>query len=473
MIRLRVAQLADVVGGEAAGPGDDERVIDHVVVDSRRAGPGALFVALPGATVDGHDFVADAAARGAGGCLVAAGRPLPDAPGLVVVDDPGDALLGLGRWVRDTVDPFVVAITGSQGKTTTKDLLAAALRPQRSVVAARGSYNNEVGVPLTCCDLDADSDVLVCEIGARAIGDIAHLAPVVRPDVGVVTAIGASHLERFGDVDAVARAKGELVEALEPTGVAVLNADDARVAALADRTAARVVTYGVAADADWRAVDVHVDGRARAVFTAQAPDGRRVAVRLRNPGRHNVSNALAALAAADAAGADLERGAAALADAQGSPWRMALRVTPEGGVVVNDAYNANPTSTRAALEALAVLDVPGARWAVLGTMAELGAHSDAAHHAVGEQVAALGLDGLVTVGSAAEGIAEAAERAGFAGVLHRCGDADAARRLLAEHVGPRDAVLVKASRSVGLESLAAALAERLGAVADAEEDGGA
>lgn len=473
MIRLTVAQLAEVVGGDVARPGDGDRVIDRVVVDSRHAEPGALFVALPGEHVDGHEFVADAAARGASAALVAAGRPLPDAAGLVVVDDPGDALLGLGAWVRDTVDPLVVAITGSQGKTTTKDLLRAALSPERVVAAAPASYNNEVGVPLTCCQLELDSEVLVCEVGTRGVGDIARLTPIVRPDVAVVTAIGASHLERLGDVETVAQAKGELVEALSPTDHAVLNADDHRVAALAARTAGRVVTYGVTAAADWQATEVRLDARARARFTALAPDGRRVDVQLAHPGRHNVSNALAALAAADRAGVDLAQAAAALGTAGGSQWRMALAETPAGGAVLNDAYNANPASTRAALEALAALDVAGRRWAVLGQMAELGAHSAAAHSEIGRLAAELGLDGLVVVGGEARVIADAAEASGFAGDVTRCEDADAALAWLDGAVDGRDAVLVKASRSVGLERLAAALAHRLDAQEAGEAGGGA
>lgn len=473
MIRLTVAQLAEVVGGDVARPDDAERVVDQVVVDSRRAKPGALFVALPGEHADGHEFVADAAARGATAALIAADRPLPDAAGLVIVDDPGDALLGLGAWVRDTVDPLVVAITGSQGKTTTKDLLRAALSPERVVAAAPASYNNDVGVPLTCCRLELDSEVLVCEIGTRGVGDIARLAPIVRPDIAVVTAIGASHLERLGDIDTVARAKGELVEALSPADHAVLNADDDRVAGLAARTDARVVTYGVTAAADWQAADVGLDARARARFTALAPDERRAEVHLANPGRHNVANALAALAVADLARVDLHRAAAGLATASGSEWRMALANTPAGGAVLNDAYNANPASTRAALEALAALEVPGRRWAVLGHMAELGAHSTAAHEEIGRLATQLGLDGLVVVGGEAQTIADAAERLGFAGRVARCDDADAALAWLDGSIDGRDAVLIKASRSVGLERLAATLADRLDARGAAETGGSA
>lgn len=461
MIRLTLEQLAEVVGGELADPAGGGRVLDAVIIDSREATPGALFVPLPGAHVDGHDYIEDASRRGAAGYLVAADRlACAGAPGGIVVDDPADALLGLGAWVRDTVDPFVVAITGSQGKTSTKDLAAAAIGASRPTVAAPGSYNNDLGVPLTCCLLEDGSEVLVAEIGTRGIGHIARLAPLVRPDVAIVTAVGASHLELLGDVDTVARAKAELVQALAPDALAVLNADDPRVAAMADRTRARVVTYGVHADADWTAADVRLDRLARPRFRVRAPDGREADVSLAVVGIHHVGNALAALAAADAAGADLDAAAVALARARLARWRMEVVERADGLVVVNDAYNANPASTRAALETLAALDVPGRRWAVLGQMAELGSTSRDAHREVGRHAAALGLDGLVVVGAEAEAVAEAAEASGAfaAGAVRRAADPDEAAKAIAERVGPGDAVLVKASRAVGLERVAERLA---------------
>ncbi len=468
MIPLTLAQVAEVVGGDLAHPADGQRVCDRVVIDSREAAPGALFVALPGERADGHDFVADAAARGATGALVAAGRVVPDAPGAVLVDDPADALLGLGGWVRDTVDPLVVAITGSQGKTTTKDLTQAALGAGLRTVAAPGSYNNDLGVPLTCVRLEHDSQALIAEVGTRGIGHIARLAPLLRPDIAVVVAVGASHLELLGSLDAVAQAKGELVESLAPDGLAVLAGDDPRVAGLAERTVAASVTVGQQAARDWRAHDVTLDRRARARFTVEAPDGRRAPVALGLPGAHNVTNALCALAVADAAGVDLAGAAAALATATGSRWRMEAHDLPGGGVVLNDAYNANPASTAAALEALAWVAVPGARVAVLGEMAELGTTAQDAHREVGAQAARLGLDGLVVVGDAAEAIAQGARAEGFAGTLVEAADPTAAHAAVGELVDGRSAVLVKASRAVGLETLAAALASALGG-----EEGGA
>ncbi len=471
MIPLTAEQLADVVGGDLTGAADPAAAVDEVVIDSRAAGPGALFVALPGATTDGHRFVADAVARGAAAALVAADRlgDVPDGAPAVDVDDPADALLGLGRWVRETVDPTVVAITGSSGKTTTKDLIAAAVGAGRTVVAATGSFNNELGVPLTCCRLRLDTEVLVAEVGARGIGHIAKLAALLDPDIGVVTMIGGAHLELFGDLDTIAVAKGELVEALPPSGLAVLNGDDARVAALAARTRARVVTYGRGPGADWRAEDVRTDELARPAFRVRGVD---VAVPL--PGEHNVGNALAALAVADAVGVPLDAAAAALAGASVSRWRMEVVRTRDGVTVLNDAYNANPASVTAALRTLVSMHTSGRRWAVLGTMAELGDASAAEHDRIGRLAIRLGVDGLVVVGREARPLRDAADLEGFYGQgdLYAVDDVDEVGGVLAGRLAPGDVVLVKASRAVGLERAAAALVAAAGGpAADGAGDG--
>jgi UDP-N-acetylmuramoyl-tripeptide--D-alanyl-D-alanine ligase len=460
VIRLTLEQIAEVVGGTLLSPDDAGRVATAVTIDSRTAGQGSLFVPLPGTHADGHAFIPDAAARGAAGYLLAEDHDEPGEPGAVVVDDPGDALLGLGAWVRDAVDPVVVAITGSNGKTTTKDLVAAAVAAGRRVVASEGSQNNELGVPLTCCRLEPDTDVLVAEVGSRGVGHIAMLMPVLRPTIAVVTIVGASHLELLGDVATVARAKTELVLGLDADGVAVLNADDHRVAAMGDVAPGRVVTYGRGRQADWRAEDVTLDGFARPRFAAVGPGDRRVDVTLPLPGEHNVGNALAALAVADLCGVDAQAAAAALASATVSRWRMELLEGPGGLRILNDAYNANPTSTEAALKTLAGMSVAGRRWAVLGTMAELGASSEAAHDRIGRLCIRLGIDGLVVVGQAAAAIRNAADQEGFYGQgdLYLVDSPDEAVALLAPRLRGDDAVLVKASRSVGLERVATALA---------------
>ncbi|MEX0658725.1 MAG: UDP-N-acetylmuramoyl-tripeptide--D-alanyl-D-alanine ligase [Egibacteraceae bacterium] len=455
MIPLTVEQVADVVGGEPCDAGVGRDTVVEVTIDSRTVVAGSLFVPLPGEQVDGHDFVDDAVARGAAGYLWQVDRPAPDHPGGVLVDDPADALLGLGAWVREQVGPTVIAITGSSGKTTTKDLVAAATGAGRRTVANQGSYNNELGVPLTCCRLTADTEVLVAEIGTRGIGHIARLAPVLAPDIAVVTTVGASHLAMLGDIDTVARAKVELVHALTPDGIAVLNADDPRVAVMAEQAPGRVVTYGRRADADWRPDHVELDELARPVFTVR---GRRV--RLALPGEHNVGNALAALAAADLVGVDLERAAAALESATVSPWRMQLLRTPGGVVILNDAYNANPPSMAAALLTLSRITTGGRRWAVLGHMAELGPGSEEAHREVGRHAARLGIDGLVVVGEAAAAIRDGAMQSGAYAEHDVVGVAgpDQAVASLRGRLRRDDAVLVKASRSVGLEHLPDALA---------------
>jgi len=468
MIALTLEQLADVVGGDLSDGADGATVVRGVTIDSRDVVPGDLFVALAGTRTDGHRFVVSALAAGAAGALVAAEHLDDSAAAAVVVDDPGDALLALGAWVRDTVDPTVVAVTGSNGKTTTKDLTAAALR-DRAVVANQGSFNNELGVPLTCCRLASDTEVLVSELGMRGAGQIAELAVLLRPSIGIVTSVAPVHLELLGTIEAIAEAKGELVEALEPDGVAVLAADDPLVTAMADRTAARVVTFGRSAGADFRASDVELDDAARAHFVLDGPGGRHDVV-VPVPGIHNVGNALAALAAATAAGVELPAAVAGLRDARVSPWRLQLETI--GGIrVLNDAYNANPTSVAAALRTLCALPTEGRRWAVLGTMAEIGATSAGEHHRMGRVVAELGVDALVTVGDTAAGIAEGANADDPAGRAQRwaVGDVEAAAGLLADHVGARDVVLVKASRSAGLERVVTRLAELRAAGASAGE----
>lgn len=470
MIPLRAGQLADVVGGDLVS-GDPGAVVTDVVIDSRRVRSGSLFVALPGEHTDGHRFLGDAASKGAAACLVALGAPVPTGMAAVGVDDPADALVGLARWVRTTVDPTVVAITGSSGKTTTKDLMAAAIGAGRTVVATPGSYNNELGVPLTCCALDADTEVLVAEVGARGVGHIAGLASWLAPDVAVVTMVGGAHLETFGSLEGVARAKAELVQALPADGVAVLNADDPRVAAMAAVAPGEVRTYGLGPGAQWRAEDVRLDPLARAAFTV-----RGVGVRVPVPGPHNVGNALAAIVAADAVGVGPAVAAEGLAAARVSRWRMELVRTRGEVTVLNDAYNANPASVVAALETLAAVGVPGRRWAVLGVMAELGPGSAAEHERVGETVARLDLDGLVAVGPEAAGILQGAQRAGAgqagSGQWLAADGPDEALAVLEPHLRPGDVVLVKASRAAGLERVAGALVERFGGAVDDDDGGG-
>lgn len=419
--------------------GDPSVVVDGVGNDTRALRPGSLFVALV-AERDGHEFVPAAAAAGAAAALVAR-RLDVDLPQLIV-DDPASSLLGLGTWARGMLTVPVIGITGSVGKTTTKDLLASVFARLGPTAASERSFNNEVGVPLTLFNADRDAVVVIVEMGARGVGHIELLCEVAAPTAAVVTAVTAAHMETFGSLEAIAAAKGELVEALPSNGLAVLNADDPLVAEMASRSAASVLTFGDAGDVRASQVELADDLRAR--FVLHSPWGSEP-VRLGVRGAHNVSNALAAAAAAMGSGETLGMGldevVSGLADEALSPWRMELMTSPEGARILNDSYNANPASMRAALRALASLPARR-RVAVLGPMAELGEGGPAEHLAVAEVAAELGIE-VVAVGTDDYGIAPV-------------GDVVAA-------LGPLDgdvAVLVKASRAGGLEAVAAQLAGR-------------
>jgi UDP-N-acetylmuramoyl-tripeptide--D-alanyl-D-alanine ligase len=457
MIPLTLAEVAEFAGGRLTGPGG-ATVTGSVTLDSRTLAPGDLFVAVVGERVDGHDFLAAAAASGAVAALCS--RP-DDALPCVVVDDPVVALGRLASGVHARLAARglrTLGITGSSGKTSTKDLLGQVLGTAGATVSPPGSYNNDIGLPLTVLSADESTRFLVLEMGARGRGHIARLCAVAPPQVGVVLNVGSAHLGEFGSADGIALAKGELVEALPEDGTAVLNADDPRVLGMAPRTHARVVTTGRGPDADVRAVDVSLDDTARARFTLVAA-GEKHPVALQVVGEHQVANALSAAGAALAVGMTPAQVAAALSEAEPlSRWRMEVSRRPDGVTVLNDAYNANPESMRAALAALAGLPAHR-RIAVLGAMGELGPGADAEHDRLGRDAAAAGIDLLVVVGPDAVGIAQGATAAG-----RRAGeesvhvpDRAAARELLSGVLRPGDVVLVKASRSYGLEVLAADL----------------
>lgn len=460
MIPLALGELAVIVAGELADGAHSGDVVSGVVIDSRLAAPHTLFVALQGENQDGHDYAAAAVEAGAAAALAARGVGAP----AVIVADPLRALGQLARGVLDRLpEVTVIGLTGSSGKTTTKDLLACVLRTLGPTVAPHGSFNNEIGVPLTGLSADTDTRYLILEMGARGRGHIAYLCGITPPRIGLVLNVGSAHLGEFGSVEDIAQAKRELVEAL-PTagdgGVAVLNADDAAVRAMAHVTAAKVVTFGRTPAADVRATDIELDTGARARFQLVAADGA-ASVSLRVRGEHQVSNALAVAAVALELGADLDAVAAALSAAEAaSPWRMEVVERADGVTVINDAYNANPASMRAALETLAVIGAGNRRtWAVLGEMLELGAASAAEHAAVGTLAVELHVTRLVVVGVGARPTYDAASTTGRARGEETAlvPDADAALALLREQVRPGDVVLVKASRRSGLERVASGL----------------
>ena len=456
MIPLALRDVVALTGGtlHPDTPQVREVVVDGpVVTDSRECGPGSLYVARVGEHADGHDFAA--ATREAGAVAALTSRPLADLP-CVVVDDVQTAFGAVARGVHDrarSAGMRTVAVTGSSGKTSTKDLLAQVLATAGETVAPTGSFNGEVGVPLTVCRVTSSTRFLVAEMGARGIGHIRYLTGIAPPDVAVVLNVGLAHVGEFGSREAIATAKGELVEALSPSGLAVLNADDPRVAAMAARTSARVVTVGVDQPADVRASDVVLDALGRPTFVLHGW-GRSLPVALLVSGAHQVGNALAVVAAAVECGLDPESATTALSAAgAASRWRMEVHERDDGVTVVNDAYNANPDSMGAALAALrAIADASTPRrrtWAVLGAMLELGEESEAAHEGVGALAARLGIDRVVVVGEGARAVA----RGSAPEATELVADSDAAYAVLEAGLEPGDVVLLKSSRDAGLRWL--------------------
>jgi UDP-N-acetylmuramoyl-tripeptide--D-alanyl-D-alanine ligase len=448
-MRFRISDAAKVVAGQTIGVGDVEAT--GVAVDSRAARPGDLFVALPGEFFDGHDFVAGAAGRGAAGAIV--GRRVEASIPQIVVAHPLSALTKLAAWARDVIDPAVVGITGSTGKTSTKDLLSAIASQKFSTVVAEKSFNNEVGVPLTLLRAAAETEVVVCELGSRGAGQIKQLCEFVRPHIGVVTNVGVTHFEQFGSRDAIAAAKAELVEAISEGGSVVLNADDEYADWMAKKTEATVLTFGMGAGAWIRASDVDLDRSGRARFRmVRGPES--VWAELNVAGRHQVANALAASAAALALGLSLEECRTGLARAKASPWRMETSAAA-GVTVVNDAYNASPDSMASALQTCAAMaSGKGRLVAVLGHMAELGDLEATEHERIG-QIAAATADRLVVVGEKAAGIAAGARAAGLREVTFVAGADEAASQIGPLEEG--DVVLIKASRVARLEGVAASI----------------
>jgi UDP-N-acetylmuramoyl-tripeptide--D-alanyl-D-alanine ligase len=479
LIRLSLADIASAVDGRLHRAEGSEIVSAGVEFDSRKITDGGLFVAVPGERVDGHDFAAQAITDGATGVLAA--REV-DAPAVLVptvpveerssamalagdTDGTGAAVLaGLAKLARPVVDRLpelaVVGVTGSSGKTSTKDLIAQLLAPMGPTVAPPGSFNNELGHPWTVLRADEQTRHLVLELSARGVGHIANLCEVAPPRIGVVLNVGHAHLGEFGSQEAVAQAKGELVESLPADGVAVLNADDPLVAAMAERTRARVVFVGESPNAHVRAEDVEVDELARPTFTLVTEAGKE-RVTLPLFGEHHVGNALSAAAVALELGATLPQVAERLGSIQRvSARRMEVAETPSGVTVVNDAYNANPESVRAALKTLAAMTRgrPARAWAVLGPMAELGDADVEAHDEIGRLAVRLNIDRLVVVGEQAQAMHQAASLEGSWGeesVL--VADIDEAVALLRAELRPGDVVLTKASNSAGLWRVAEAL----------------
>ncbi|NEE03089.1 UDP-N-acetylmuramoyl-tripeptide--D-alanyl-D-alanine ligase [Phytoactinopolyspora halotolerans] len=473
MIRLTLADVTAAVGGriepDAASSADaaaSQDVTASVVVDSREIEPGGLFVARVGEHQDGHDFVVAAAEAGAVAAIVE--RPVDGAAvPQIVVEDSERAMGLLARAVLDRLPSLtVVGVTGSSGKTTTKDLLSQVLAPLGPVVAPPGSYNTEVGVPLTALRVTEATRTLVAEMGARGVGHIEYLCGITPPQIGVVLNVGSAHVGEFGGRDAIARAKSELVRALGPDGTAVLNGDDPMVRRMAEQTEAEVLMVGESVHADVRAEDLRLDERGCASFTLVTPAGT-APVRLAFVGEHQVSNALSVAGVAHTLGMSPEQIGAQLTEARPlSRWRMEVTERPDGVTVVNDAYNANPESVRAALKTLVSMAGGRRTWAVLGEMLELGDASAAEHDAIGRLAVRLNINRLVVVGEGARPMYQGASLEGsWAGETVWVPDRAAAEELLAKELGTDDVVLVKSSRDAGLRYLGDSLV-----AADAGED---
>ena len=461
MIELSLGEIAEATGGQVH-PTEAAAIVvtATVVTDSREIDPGSLYVARLGEHADGHDFVGAAAERGAVGALT--DRVVTELP-CVVVPDTTEGFAALGREVVDRCTAAgglqIVGITGSSGKTSTKDLAAQVVSHLGPTVAPIASYNSEVGVPLTVCRLTEDTQFLIAEMGASGVGHIEFLTKVAPPRIGVVLNVGTAHLGEFGSREAIAHTKAELVRALPTDGLAVLNADDPVVLAMADQTQARVVTVGLSPDADVRADDVEINVRGQASFTLRVPGEAAVPVALRVHGPHHVGNALAVAAVAHELGMPVPQIAEALGQAGAvSRWRMEVHERADGVTIVNDAYNANPDSMRAALRSLAVMSGSGRTVAVIGEMRELGEDSAREHRAIGELAANLAIDMMVVVGEGALPVAEGFTTAGGK-TSYECADTDEARELLDALLTRGDVVLLKSSRDSGLRFLGDALVE--------------
>lgn len=470
--RMDIATVAAATHGRVAvAPAEGKRAPSGLVWDSREVRNGCLFLCIPGERVDGNDFAARAIADGAF-CALMTRDPLEAevaaaheaGAGIVVAEDATQSITRLACAWRTRIDPLCVGVTGSVGKTTTKDLLASVMGFLGPVVATKANQNNELGVPATVLAAGPETRALVVEVGMRGRHQIDALCQgIVHPDVGVITNIGTSHLELLGSRENIARAKGELIESLPAGGLAVLPAESdfagllRGIAADQDR-GIEVLSFGRTAAADVRAEGERLEDDGCASFVLRLPDGTASQVRLGIPGAHNVANALAAAAVAWHAGADAETIAARLSRARTGASRLEVLHAPSGLTVIDDAYNANPDSMRAALAVLAQTDVAGRRIAVLGDMGELGPEEAELHEQVGACAARSGVDLLVCVGRLARHIGRGAREEGMkTDRVVWCEDAEAALAALAGTVRPDDAVLVKASHFMGLGRVAKGL----------------
>jgi UDP-N-acetylmuramoyl-tripeptide--D-alanyl-D-alanine ligase len=454
---LPISKIAEYAGATMSG-GHSAAVVTRISTDSRTLQPGDLFVAIRGEIFDGHKFVEQAAERGASGALVEQSwnGDVPESFAILRVQDSLTGYQQIAAGYRRALPLKVICITGSNGKTSTKDFVAAALARRFRVTKTEGNFNNHIGLPRTVLEATAQHEVAVWEIGMNHPGEIAPLAAIAQPDVGIITNIGIAHIEFMGSQEAIAQEKGMLAEAIGPDGTLILNADDPFSEGIASRTRAKVVMFAGIRNGSIRAEDI-VQSGSGSEFTI-TERAHRCRAQLPVPGVHMVQNALLAVAAARVFASSLEEAAAGLASAPLTKARLQLREV-HGVQFLDDSYNANPDSTKAALRTLAELETDGRRFAVLGHMGELGAQAERGHAEVGEAAAELRLDWLISVGDLASGISAAAQRAGLENTLHVGTPAEAAE-FLAERAGAGDLVLIKGSRSARMEQVLEEFARR-------------
>jgi len=451
-----VGDVARVTAGELL-TGNASRVVKGISLDSRHVRPGDLFIALRGERVDGHNFVSEALDRGAAAALIQRQIPLQEKATILKVKDCQRALLDLSAWYRRRFSAVAVGITGSTGKTTTKEMVAAVLGQSFRVHKSKGNYNTEIGIPLTIFALRPEQEIAVLEMGMRGLGQIRHLSQVAAPQIGVITNIGLTHLELLQTTENIARAKGELLEELPATGTAILNGDDMRLRRLGQNFSGQVLFYGLGEENDFRVLQVRSHGKRGISFTARTPGGVGE-MELPLPGRHNAINALAALAVGHCFGMSLSDMARGLKGLQPSTMRLAISSTLAGVTIINDAYNANPTSMESGLLTLMEMKGLGRTVAVLGDMLELGPVAATAHREVGEMAARLGVDLLLTIGNWREEILAGAQGMGMSqGNCRAFGNKKELVIFLQKWLQPADTVLIKASRGMQLEDIAAEL----------------
>jgi UDP-N-acetylmuramoyl-tripeptide--D-alanyl-D-alanine ligase len=444
MIILLASQIATIVGGSLVG--EDVEITAAPVLNSSAATQGSIFLAFSGEKLDGHDFVTDAFSRGS--VLAITTKPVKERH--ILVSDVTAAITALAIFVRSELSTLtVIGITGSQGKTTTKDLLRHMLSQHGATVAPQGNYNNELGVPLTLLECSSTTKFVIIEMGARHMGDIAHLASIAQPDIAVVLRVGMAHLGEFGSIESIAQTKSELISALKEDGIAILGQYDPHTKAMSSLHKGEVITFGTSHSDVVRATEIEMrEGRPH--FDLVTPEGR-AAVGLRIVGEHQVANALACAAVGTALKFSLDSIASALSTATiESKWRMEIREFCEV-VLINDSYNASPDAMEAALKTLLLFaqERGGQSWAFLGKMAELGESSEIAHQRIGTLTHELGIDHLVAI-DAPEYLSGNSQ--GTSTAIHLCTREEAV--VLAEQIEPGDVILVKASRSEAFEILA-------------------